>query len=176
MNDRVGSGWYSLSRPDAGHPTSRAAPIPQRRGLGARGLPLGVLNRTPRPKWYVGGLDVSKRKPRRSGLTRARRGPGAVAGGPGRPHCAGSEGSPVAGKEKPQPERGPAGASFVLSARASSTKPSHGHFTPNSLRESTAAQATGRSSLASVAPEVLEPIQPNSVYRTVCWTLRLRGA
>ena len=44
-------------------------------------------------------------------------------------------------------------------------------FPPNSLLESTAAQATGRSSLASGAPD-----QPNSVYRTVYWTLRLRGA
>ena|ERR1700722_19776567 len=79
-----------------------------------------------------------KGKPR-SGLTRARQGPGAVAGRPGRPHCAGSEGNPSCWKEKPQPERGLAGASFGGLVRESVIHETLARaFRPNVLWESTA--------------------------------------
>ena len=98
------------------------------RGLAQRTTPSHCPGRDGKRAAVSGGLSGDSGKPRRSGLTRARQGPGAVAGRPGRPHCAGSEGNPSCWKRKTPAGKGAGRGKFGgFVARASSTRPSHGH-------------------------------------------------
>ena len=111
-----------------------------------RAAATAAKKQSPAEGWYVGRLCGSKRrkgKPRRGGLTRARQGPGAVAGRPGRPHCAGSEGNQLLEKKNPSQKGVWQGQVLGALVRESVIHETLARaFRPNGARESTAPPRT----------------------------------